>query len=213
MIDFYKPNSYVKGSACRFYLNEQENSFFASIIRQKSWDAKARKASFHANDPQNKVIIKFSRVEICSIIDAIKRNVEFHGYHGSNQVVRFRFEPYYDKVEEKEVHLGDVVVCNEKATLAGQLTKTEKFQKGFSFSVNKEMPDDSTSKEFFVIGFTFPECVELVIFLESIVLRSFEIKRRERIKIAKEKAKEEKEAEKKAPEPESKPKDDDSEIW
>lgn len=185
MIEFYKPKPTVKGSACRFYLNEVENSFFASIIRQKSWDAKARKASFHANDPENKVILKFSQKEICSFIDAIKRNTDFKGYHGSNQIVKFKFGPYVNK---------------------------EGNQLGFSLGVTKEKPDDSTSGEFFAIGFDFPESVQLVLFFEYILLRSFEITRKKRIKDAKQRVKE---AEEKAPEPEPKPdvKDDDSDIW
>ena len=154
MIQFYKPKPAVTGSACSFYLNDSENSFFASIIKQKSWDKERRRASFEKDDPKKKVIVKFSRKEICGIIDAIKRNVELSGYHGSNQIVKFRFGPYMR--DDKQL--------------------------GFSFMVHKESKEDSTDKASFAIGFDFPESVELTLFLTQMVARSFDNERKSRAK-------------------------------
>ena len=197
MIEFYKPKPNVKGSACRFYLNEQDNSFFSSIIKQKSWDAAKKRSSFHTEDVSKKVNVKFSRKEICNIIHALKTNSEFSGYHGSNQIVKFKFGPY----------------------------ERDGKQLGFSFGVNKESKEDSTIKEFFAIGFDFPEMEMLKIFLEYIVRLSFENERKARIKAAAKKKKEAESLEGKtavaatAAEPkkenEEKPpsKNDDSDIW
>ena len=154
MIEFYKPKPNVKGSACRFYLNEQDNSFFSSIIKQKSWDAQKRRASFHTEDVSKKVNVKFSRKEICNILHALKTNSEFSGYHGSNQIVKFKFGPYMR--DDKQL--------------------------GFSFMVHKESKEDSTDKASFAIGFDFPESVELTLFLESMVARSFDNERKARAK-------------------------------
>jgi len=154
MIQFYKPKPTVTGSACSFYLNDEENSFFASIIKQKSWDKQKRRASFEKDDPMKKVIVKFNCKEICGFIDAIERNAELSGYHGSNQIVKFKFGPYMRDGK----------------------------QLGFSFIVNKESKEDSTNKASFAIGFDFPESVQLKIFLEHMVRRSFDNDRKLRAK-------------------------------
>lgn len=154
MIQFYKPKPTVTGSACSFYLNDEENSFFASIIKQKSWDKQKRRASFEKDDPMKKVIVKFNRKEICGFIDTINRNAELSGYHGSNQIVKFKFGPYMRDGK----------------------------QLGFSFIVNKESKEDSTKKASFAIGFDFPESVELKTFLEHMVRRSFDNERKLRAK-------------------------------
>ena len=154
MIQFSKPKPTVTGSACSFYLNDEENSFFASIIKQKSWDKQKRRASFEKDDPMKKVIVKFSRKEICGFIDTINRNAELSGYHGSNQIVKFKFGPYMR--DDKQL--------------------------GFSFMVHKESKEDSTIKASFAIGFDFPESVELKTFLEHMVRRSFDNERKLRAK-------------------------------
>ena len=134
MIQFYKPKPTVTGSACSFYLNDEENSFFASIIKQKSWDKQKRRASFEKDDPMKKVIVKFNCKEICGFIDAIERNAELSGYHGSNQIVKFKFGPYMRDGK----------------------------QLGFSFIVNKESKEDSTNKASFAIGFDSPDYDEAI---------------------------------------------------
>jgi hypothetical protein len=95
------------------------------------------------------------------------RNVEYSGYHGSNQIVRFRFGPYAKKVKQ-----GD--------------EWKEGPQVGFSFTVNKESKEDSTNKKNFAMGFDYPEAKELKIFLEYLVRRSFDLDRKLRAKRKKE---------------------------
>ena len=112
MINFYKANPRVTGTACSFYLNPRDNVFFSTMIKQDSWDSNRRIGSFAKNkdNPSKKVNIKFSPTEIAGIIDALESNREFGGYHGSNQVVKFKFCPYLK--DGKQI--------------------------GFSYSVNKE---------------------------------------------------------------------------
>lgn len=131
MINFYKANPRVTGTACSFYLNPRDNVFFSTMIKQDSWNEKKRIGSFSKNkdNPSKKVNIKFSPMEIAGIIDAFESNREFSGYHGSNQIVRFKFCPYMR--DGKQI--------------------------GFSYSVNKESKEDSTDKANFIIGFNFPE--------------------------------------------------------
>ena len=131
MINFYKANPRVTGTACSFYLNPRDNVFFSTMIKQDSWNDKKRIGSFSKNkdNPSKKVNVKFSPMEIAGIIDAFESNREFSGYHGSNQIVKFKFCPYLK--DGKQI--------------------------GFSYSVNKESKEDSTDKTNFIIGFNFAE--------------------------------------------------------
>jgi len=146
-LQFYKPNPSAKGHACSFWRNSEDNTFWCSMIKQHRWNAKTRIGSFSENkdDPQKRVIVKFSVTEICAIIDSILRNSSCDGYHGSNQIVKYKFGPY--QKEGKQV--------------------------GFSFGVQKEDKEDSTNKQSYIIGFTFPESRLLVNYLETIVKQSF----------------------------------------
>ena len=151
MIQFYKPNPKVTGSACSFWSSTEEKAFFSSFIKQDSWNADRRTGSFVKNkdNPKAKVMVKFSMTEASGIIDAIERNAEYCGYHGSkNQIVKFKFAPYISKKDNKQV--------------------------GFSFSVNKEAKEDSTDKVNFIIGLYYPEARMLKQFLIYSLERIFE---------------------------------------
>ena len=147
MISFYKPNKSVKGTACSFYYNPNDKSFFCTMIKQHGWNEKTRTGSFskNRNDPSKRVNVKLNAVEVASFIDTIESNREFTGYHGSNQIVRFKFCPYVR--EDKQV--------------------------GFSLSVTKELKEDSTNKTNFLIGFTYPESVLLREHLSHLLKESF----------------------------------------
>ena len=91
MIQFYKPNAKVTGTACSFYMNQQDGSFFSTLIKQASWDEKRRIGKF---DKNKKAIIKLSQLEVASLMNAIDSKVEFKGYHkSSQQVVQFSLAP------------------------------------------------------------------------------------------------------------------------
>ncbi len=133
MIQFYKPNPKVTGSACSFWLNK-DGSIMSSMIKQDSWNEAKRTGSFSKNkdNPKARVIVKLNRIEIAGIIDSLESNREFSVYHKSEkQTLQIKFGPYLDK--------------------------TTQVQKGFSFSVNKQDVEDSTNKLGFIIGFSFPE--------------------------------------------------------
>ncbi|MAH46111.1 hypothetical protein CMI37_09780 [Candidatus Pacearchaeota archaeon] len=151
MIHFYKPTPKVTGTACSFYLNKRDNAFFSTLIKQDGWNSERRIGSFKKNkdNPSKRVNIKFSALEVASIIDSIKRNQKFTGYHGSNQIVRFTFGPYVRKGEQE--------------------------QRGFSFSVTKENKEDSTDKASFLIGFNFGEAELLQQHLSHLLSDSFKI--------------------------------------
>tara|TARA_Y100000310_G_scaffold240672_1_gene244549 strand:- start:693 stop:1286 length:594 start_codon:yes stop_codon:yes gene_type:complete len=148
MIHFYKPNAKVTGTACSFWFNNEENTFFSSMIKQDSWNSQKRTGSFIKNksNPKATVIVKFSPTEIGGIIDSIESNREFSTYHSSqNQISKIKF---------------------------GSYIKDDK-QLGFSYTVNKESKEDSTEKSGFVIGFKYPEARLLKQYLINALNKSF----------------------------------------
>jgi len=150
MIQFYKPNPSVRGSACSFWMTD-DKALMSSFIKQDSWDAARKRGSFSKNkdNPKAKALIKYSQVEAGGLIDAIERNTTWSAYHSSkNQIIKVNFGPYMDK-------------------------KTGE-QKGFSYAVNKEGKEDSTDKISFIIGLTFPEARLLKEFLCDLLRKTFE---------------------------------------
>ena len=148
MVHFYKPNAKVTGTACSFWFNNEENTFFSSMIKQDSWDSGKRTGSFVKNkkNPKATVIVKFSPTEVAGIIDSIETNREFSTYHSSqNQITKIKFCPYMRDDD----------------------------QIGFSYTINKENKEDSTDKSGFVIGFKFPEGRLLKQYLINALNKSF----------------------------------------
>ena len=131
-LQFYKPNSKTTGSACSFWCKADDSAIFGSFIKQSGWNTQTKTGSFKANkeNPNASTQFKFNQTEICAILDTIDTNRPFSAYHSTpKQVTKFNFKPYI-KGEE---------------------------QVGFSYSVNKEDKEDSTSKANFIIGLNYGE--------------------------------------------------------
>ena len=159
-LQFYKPNSKSKGTACSFWRSSEDNPFWASLIKQESWNTKTRTGSFSKNkdNPKKRVIVKFSDTEMAGFIDAIERNAEYSGYHRSDQIVRFKFGPY----TPKKIKVNGEFIANDK-------------QQGFSLSVTKEDKEDSTDSQNYLIGFNYPEGMRLKIYLQTILMESYKV--------------------------------------
>lgn len=158
-LQYYKPNKKNTGHACSFWVND-DGSIQTSMIKQSGWDEKIRNGTFSANkdNPMARVISKLSEIEACAIVSAIRRktplNLDYKGedagfYHRSKkQVLRIGFKSMYDK-ENARKHTG------------------------YSFTINKEDAEDSTSKASFYIMLTHGEAEMLAIWLEKVVNESF----------------------------------------
>lgn len=136
MIHVYHPSKTIKGFACSFWYSSRNNSVFATLIKQSGWDDKNQNGLFkgNLNDPTKKVTIKLSWVEVGAILDCIDRNRPFSTYHDQDDFPKtIQFQPWTN-------------------TLDGKVS-----QRGFSFSVNVGDKQDSTSKNPFYIGLTYPE--------------------------------------------------------
>ena len=77
-LQFYKPNPKGTGTACSFWRNPKDNTFWVSLIKQDGWNAKTRTGSFSKNkdNPQKRVIVKLNDTELCGFIDAINRKIK-----------------------------------------------------------------------------------------------------------------------------------------
>ena len=147
MIQFYKPNPRVSGTACSFWLNK-DGSVMASMIKQSSWDDKKKIGSFSKNkeNPNGRVVTKLGDVEVAAIIDSIQNGREWSTYHRSSK-------------QSLQIKFGSYVRNSE--------------QVGYSFSINKQDAEDSTNKVGFIIGFTFPEGEYLKQFLSFLLNKKF----------------------------------------
>ena len=151
MISYYKPNSRNTGHACSFWLSPKDNRFYGCLIKQDGWNAAKRTGSFAQNveNPQKKVVVKFSDTEIGGILDALETNREFTAYHDGATTqfsTSIKFGPY----------LRDGT------------------QVGYSFMVTKSSKEDATNKTSFVIGLNFPEGRLLRENLSFLLRKSFE---------------------------------------
>jgi hypothetical protein len=134
-IHFYHPNKAVKGFAASFWYSDRDDTIFATILRQSGWDDKAQNGIFKGSidDPNGKVNIKLSYVEIAAFLDCIERNRPFKGFHDHDQTPKaITFAPWLDAANNNT-------------------------PKGYSFSITVTNKQDSSQKNAFYIGFTFAE--------------------------------------------------------
>ena len=72
MLSFFKANPKNRGTACSFWLNSKDGSFWCSLLKQASWDHAKKRGSFAANRDTNKhARVKFNVTEICGFIEVI----------------------------------------------------------------------------------------------------------------------------------------------
>ena len=89
MIHFYKPNARNAGAACSFYLNKSDESFFATLVKQATWDEKKRRATF---DKKSQIVVKLSKQEVADFIHAIEQRDSLSAYHQSrDNITKFNF--------------------------------------------------------------------------------------------------------------------------
>jgi hypothetical protein len=152
MLSFFKANPSNSGTACSFWLNSKDGSFWCSLLKQASWDDNKKRGSFAANrDTAKHARVKFNVTEVCGFIEVIENELQLKdagvsGYHSSQkQVVKFSFAPITSKDGRR----------------------------GFALSVTKEEKEDSTNQVQFKIGFSRAEARSLSIYFDEMVRKSF----------------------------------------
>lgn len=107
-VKIFKPNPRGTGAIFNFEFGPAkktetlngELALYISSVLQASWDASNRTGSFkeNAKNPEKTVSAKFSEFEVGGFINAIKRRVEFKGYHSTdNGHTTFAFTPSKDE--------------------------------------------------------------------------------------------------------------------
>ena len=172
MIQFYKPNQKMTGTAGSFWSNF-DGSIMASLIKQAAPIGQNPFAK-NKDNPEKRVITKLSPIEVSGILDAIESGREWSAYHQSeNQVLQLKFATYE----------------------SGK-------NKGFSFSIYKQDKTDSQNKKSFALGFTFAEARYLKEFFIYALRKCFEKEHEEFKKKQKEHFKEKARQKRSAPEQE-----------
>jgi hypothetical protein len=154
MIAIYHPSKNNNGFACSFSQSEKDDTIFATLIKQSTWDPQNQIGTFKAsrNDPAKQVNVKLGQVEVAAILDSLDRNREFSTMHdGDKQIKSIKFTPWMNKVSE-----------GQKPT-----------QRGYSFSITITDKEDSSAKNSFYIGLTFPEGRLIREFLIQALAKSF----------------------------------------
>lgn len=145
MLQFFKPNPKKTGHACNWELTSSGDSagVYLNLIKQSGWNTSTKTGSFKDGA---RAKVKFNRMEIGGMLDAIERNVECKLFHtskaGTSQIT---FKPF---------------------VMGGE-------QKGFSIAVNLKKAGESKST-LFGIATTYGETRVLENFFENCLDRFFQ---------------------------------------
>jgi len=132
MIQIYKPTPRNTGTACSFSFNNLDGNFYLNLIKQASWNDQKKIGSFseNAQNPEKKVVVKLSKIEVCGILDALDHNRTADFFHNSeNQKLGIKFSPYIR--EDKQIGYSLNVIKNSKLQTAQPATS---FLIGFTFA-------------------------------------------------------------------------------
>jgi hypothetical protein len=158
MIQIYKPTPRVTGTACSFSFNNLDGNFYLNLIKQASWNDQKKIGSFseNAQNPEKKVVVKLSKIEVCGILDSLDNNRTADFFHNSeNQKLGIKFSPYIR--EDKQIGYSLNVIKN---------SKTQTTQPAISF----------------LIGFTFAEARMVAEYIKFGLSHIFSTERSEEIK-------------------------------
>lgn len=158
MIQIYKPTPRNTGTACSFSFNNLDGNFYLNLIKQASWNDQKKIGSFseNAQNPEKKVVVKLSKIEVCGILDALDNNRTADFFHNSeNQKLGIKFSPYIR--DDKQVGYSLNVIKN---------SKTQTTQPAVSF----------------LIGFTFAEARMVAEYIKFGLSHIFSTERSEEIK-------------------------------
>lgn len=158
MIQIYKPTPRNTGTACSFSFNNLDGNFYLNLIKQASWNDQKKIGSFseNAQNPEKKVVVKLSKIEVCGILDALDNNRNADFFHNSeNQKLGIKFSPYIR--DDKQVGYSLNVIKN---------SKTQTTQPAISF----------------LIGFTFAEARMVAEYIKFGLGHIFSTERSEEIK-------------------------------
>lgn len=132
MIQIYKPTPRVTGTACSFSFNNIDGNFYLNLIKQASWNDQKKIGSFsdNAQNPEKKVVVKLSKIEVCGILDVIDNNRSIDLFHNSeNQKLGIKFSPYLR--EDKQIGYSLNVIKTSKTQTTQPATS---FLIGFTFA-------------------------------------------------------------------------------
>ena len=139
-LSFYKPTPANTGCCISINASLANQAFYLRMLKQASWDAKAKTGSFKENveKPEKNVVVKLSTTEVGAILDCIETNRKATGYHRNEEgATTFDFYPFMRKIAGEE----------------GEPEKT--VQVGFAVNVTKNAGKENAQK--FALALTYAE--------------------------------------------------------
>jgi len=148
-IQLYHPNKSNLGSACSFNVAPDNSCVFATLIRQHGWDAEKGNGTFKGNkdNPEQKVNVKLSLVEVSAILETLDRKRVYSAYHDADKPKQIKFDVWVDKASGSD--------------------------RGFTFSVNVSDKNNKEYKNSFYFGFNYGEARYVREYLMFCLKRSF----------------------------------------
>lgn len=137
MLTLFKPNSKNTGCLGNFDIAFETDEklgyngkilLFLKLANQSSWNQQSRTGSFGASfqDPNKNAKIMFGEFEIGGIINALKHQVEFKGFHTSQSgKTSFTLKPYLDSSGNAIGMSFGVLKGNFKASLSISFAEAE----------------------------------------------------------------------------------------
>jgi len=93
-LSIYSPNSTTTGSALFISLSSKDGAMYFNLLKQVSWDANTKKASFKDGARLN---VKFSLDEVGEMVNVIKNRGKWNFYHNFSETVVSGGFTYYSK--------------------------------------------------------------------------------------------------------------------
>jgi len=125
-LSLYKPNSKNAGCAFSFRIGvnkKLEPTVYVSAIQQFSWDSSKRSGNFSGNreDPDKNINVKFNEFEIGGILSAFKTRNEYSTFHSFEEnKTSIKFTPW-DK--PAKIRRGDSEVTVKLPAFGAVLTR------------------------------------------------------------------------------------------
>lgn len=103
MLQFYKPNAKITGSACSIYYSVSKECFFLQILKQEGWNGKNGTFGKSRDDASKSVLLKLSTIEAAGMLLTLEKDIPFKGYHqypGARYATTVNLAPYSNAAGE-----------------------------------------------------------------------------------------------------------------
>lgn len=145
MLQFYKPNAKITGSACSIYYSVSKGCFFLQLLKQDGWNGKNGTFGKSREDVSKSVLLKLSTIEAAGILLTLEKDIPFKGYHqypGARYATTVNLATYSDATGKAVGYSLAVVKKDNQDTAAPSA----------SFRIGLYFPEARLLREYLCIG-------------------------------------------------------------